>query len=176
MTQDSHSIYCQYDGTSHRSYSTPFGSLIMAKTSILIAFTSAAAVEFSALLVLLFVTETLPTNLTGYESLPNQPTAAGSIDQDEEVDFIEPKSNLLEIISERMHEILASLKTTVRTVAGDSTLVLTLLCFLTTEMGTELVTYMIQYTPKQFGWTLAAVCYHDPINLDILSSSRKLTL
>jgi hypothetical protein len=142
----------------------PLGSLIMAKTNPLIGFASAAAVEFSAILVLLFIPETLSTKPTGYESLPSQPIPTGSVDEHEdEIDITKPKYKLLQIISHKMHEISGSLQKAVRTVAGDWIMILTLPCFLTTEMGTELVTYMIQYTSVRFGWTLAAVCHH-PLN------------
>ncbi|KAH6716090.1 hypothetical protein BKA61DRAFT_720367 [Leptodontidium sp. MPI-SDFR-AT-0119] len=84
----------------------PLGSLIMIKTTPLIGFTSATVVEFSVILVLLFIPETLSTKPAGYESLPSEP----SVDQqNDEPDIVNPKYNLREITSLKVHDLSASL-------------------------------------------------------------------
>ncbi len=128
----------------------PLSSLVMVKTSPLIAFITATAVEFSAILALFLVPETLLLSAARYERIPDLPVNVVSGDEDDEMDTAEPKHNLLKRISHKVNQMFTSIKLAGQTVAGDWTLILTLPCFLTTEMGTELVTYIIQYTSKRF--------------------------
>lgn len=134
----------------------PLGAFILTRTTLYNALISGLVLEFSGLLVLLIIPETL-TLEPPVEGVGEFGSHRSTTFQDDSSTHIPPSKGNLKRLQESPKHAIKRLRSIKDLVLTDRNIYLALPAFLVNRLPRQIMAVLLQYASKRLGWTLAKV-------------------